>query len=554
MKKNYLYWVLLLVSIGITSSCSDEKEDEITKSKRIISEQLSEIEGISQFAKAFENEDFTLLSEQNLTVLAPINPITKTQSETSNVERQIIQDKLSFEELKQKASIKSITGEILQVKVKNNDVYINDVKVIAEQATSNNGNSYFTVEKYFPLCVECNIPLKSYEGVRLNLLDINIDTKILANKKVEYAFDFINTDDNTKARFDYTGNNPSLQFIALEAGTYPLNFIVTGEVNATIPFSIDIKKENTSYNYYLTKVFDFLPAVGQFTNKLPVYEEGDTQEIMNKKVLESIGNGKKGMISLGGYGGYVVVGFDHTIINIKGKRDFRVLGNAFYAAGNPDPNAPIGGSCEPGIIMVAYDKNKNGKPDDDEWYEIAGSAHNAPEKEAFYAKALKVGNNVNFYNDFEITYFKPSVEPTTPEDKKQYIQWEDNKGNKGYKEKNNFHHQPYFPQWINDEKITFKGSRLPENGIDESGQGNYFVLYKFHYGYADNDTNVKDDSAIDIDWAIDKNGNKVHLPGIDFIKVYTGVNQENGWLGENSTEVSGVEDLHIKGIDIATRE
>jgi hypothetical protein len=22
--------------------------------------------------------------------------------------------------------------------------------------------------------------------------------------------------------------------------------------------------------------------------------------------------------------------------------------------------------------MVAYDKNKNGKPDDDEWYEIAG--------------------------------------------------------------------------------------------------------------------------------------------------------------------------------------
>lgn len=25
--------------------------------------------------------------------------------------------------------------------------------------------------------------------------------------------------------------------------------------------------------------------------------------------------------------------------------------------------------------MVAFDKNKNGKPDDDEWYEIAGSEY-----------------------------------------------------------------------------------------------------------------------------------------------------------------------------------
>ena len=57
---------------------------------------------------------------------------------------------------------------------------------------------------------------------------------------------------------------------------------------------------------------------------------------MNEKVLAAIGNNKKGMISLGGFGGYVVVGFDHTITNVTGKRDFRVLGNAFYSAANPD--------------------------------------------------------------------------------------------------------------------------------------------------------------------------------------------------------------------------
>ena len=66
--------------------------------------------------------------------------------------------------------------------------------------------------------------------------------------------------------------------------------------------------------------------------------------------------------------------------------------------------------------------------------------------------------------------------------------------------------------------------------------------------------NASDDSAIDIDWAVDANGNKVHLPGVDFIKIYTGVNQENGWLGECSTEVKGVEDLHILEQDIETRK
>ena len=57
--------------------------------------------------------------------------------------------------------------------------------------------------------------------------------------------------------------------------------------------------------------------------------------------------------------------------------------------------------------------------------------------------------------------------------------------------------------------------------------------------------NEDEGSTFDIDWAVDKKGNKVNLPGIDFIKVYTGVRQNCGWLGEVSTEVCGVEDLHL---------
>lgn len=76
-------------------------------------------------------------------------------------------------------------------------------------------------------------------------------------------------------------------------------------------------------------------------------------------------------ITLGGYGGYVICGFDHTIVNVPGQYDLKILGNAFHANANPNPEAPEeGGSCEPGIVMVAYDRNKNGIADDDEWYEL----------------------------------------------------------------------------------------------------------------------------------------------------------------------------------------
>ena len=45
-------------------------------------------------------------------------------------------------------------------------------------------------------------------------------------------------------------------------------------------------------------------------------------------------------------------------------------------------------------------------------------------------------------------------------------------------------------------------------------------------------------------WAIDDDGNPVKLASIDFVKVYTAMNQWCGWVGETSTEVAGAIDLH----------
>ena len=48
--------------------------------------------------------------------------------------------------------------------------------------------------------------------------------------------------------------------------------------------------------------------------------------------------------------------------------------------------------------------------------------------------------------------------------------------------------------------------------------------------------------AMDVDAA----GLPVALPGIDFVRVYTGVNQYCGWIGETSTEITRAADLHIQ--------
>lgn len=330
-------------------------------------------------------------------------------------------------------------------------------------------------------------------------------------------------------------NDLNLNFVSLHTGEYKLTLTATkGSLEKKNETKIVVSKEAAEYSPYITKVYDYLPAVGQFVNVLPGYVEGDAKAAMIQKAEDAIKGGNSSMIHLGGFGGYVVFGFDHTIVNIAGKRDFRVKGNAFYAAANPNPDAPKGGSCEPGIIMVAYDKNKNGRPDDDEWYEITGSE---------YYKSTTI-------KDYEITYHKPQTEPEGAYN--DYIKWEDNKGDSGYKMKNAFHSQSYYPLWITDQKVRFKGTRLRNNAIDESGSGTYWVLYAYGWGYADNAPNSDDASAIDIDWAVDAKGNKVKLPGIDFVKVYTGVNQEAGWLGEVSTEVAGAEDLHLLGKSIET--
>lgn len=325
-------------------------------------------------------------------------------------------------------------------------------------------------------------------------------------------------------------------FLAEKEGTYDITFqLDDGDRGYKFSFPIMVVHEDVEYSPYTASVYEYKPAPGQFVNTMPIYEDGDTEEMMRQKAEDDLVNDV--MISLGAYGGYVTFAFDHTVVNVPGKKDFFIKGNSFYSD-IPEYKDQKGGSCEPGIVMVAFDRNMNGKPDDDEWYELAGSE---------YYKPTTIKN-------YTITYRRPDAAHVPVPDRTgnitdtEYVKWSDNLGAMGYVAKNRFHPQSYYPQWSDADEWTFSGTLLPQNGVDMSGgRGTYFVLFSYPWGYADNHPNDETDlCSFDIDWAVDKNGTKVHLPGVDFIRVYTGINQSCGWIGETSTEIARAQDLHIE--------
>ena len=264
-------------------------------------------------------------------------------------------------------------------------------------------------------------------------------------------------------------------------------------------------------------VLEYIPAPGQFINQIPEYTDGDTHETICKKATELLNNGD--MISLGAWGGYITLKLNTPIANNEGVADFRINGNAVYA-GTSAENEVRFGSSEPGIVLVMQDTNGNGIADDT-WCELKGS------------------ETLNGIDNYTVTYHQPTTEATD----EKYIYWESSNGDSGYLNRvSSYHTQNFFPMWLNDvTTMTFCGRRLPDNGRYNSNTQKFeLVCYN---GYADSHPNNSNMSNLDIDNAIDTYGNKVKLSSIDFIKIYTGVLQANGILGECSTEIAKIEKL-----------
>ncbi len=315
-------------------------------------------------------------------------------------------------------------------------------------------------------------------------------------------------------------------------GDYEVTVEVDGGVSASVKVVCVSGSEESRYRAAgassspsSTKVFEWIPAPGQFIGETVtggMTGKETTLELANQWAQKRLA--ACNFVSLGGFGGYIVVGFDHSISKGSGEYDFSVMGNAFLNAMSGQ-----GGSNEPGIVYVMQDVNGNGLPDD-EWYELRGSETGSP----------------NTIQDYAVTYYRPSAA-------KMSVQWTDNQGGSGAVDYlADYHTQNYYyPAWIKEESYTLRGTCLKSRVTQDSSTG-YWDLWKYDWGYADNMGSdlLKASSGgprngFKIGNAMYSNKTAVNLKYIDFIKVQTGVNAKAGWLGEASTEVFDFSDLNM---------
>ena len=137
----------------------------------------------------------------------------------------------------------------------------------------------------------------------------------------------------------------------------------SGDTGATddppLPSGKYYRPSNQGSNAHWSAVLEYTPAPGQFINERETggFSGENTPEKAIHYAEKRLQQGL--FVSLGAFGGYLVAGFDHSIVN-DGGYNLQITGNTHE------------NSSEPGIVWVMQDSNGNGLPDDT-WYELRGS-------------------------------------------------------------------------------------------------------------------------------------------------------------------------------------
>ena len=282
-----------------------------------------------------------------------------------------------------------------------------------------------------------------------------------------------------------------INFFKFALGAFLLAVVGCGDIGSN---GGDAESKETVF-----EVVEYLPAPGQFVN------EGYSATTMAEACayaqerLES-----RYYVSLGGFGGYIVVKFAEPVAN-SGNYDFGIFSNSFAT------------SSEPGVVWVSQDANDNGLADD-EWFELYGS------------ESKKTTTKQNF----SITYSRT--------DDEKRVAWRDGEGNEGIIERNSVHTQDYFPAWVEGDSYTLTGTLLPDNA-EWSEINQEWQLLPFEWGYADNysaiDRHTNRANRFRISDARNSDGEAANLSHIDFVKVQSATNAIHSPIGETSTEVCG---------------
>ena len=322
-----------------------------------------------------------------------------------------------------------------------------------------------------------------------------------------------------------TADCQSYVFNAVEEGTYQLQLTAQKDTIVHIKnFRLTIcppegtfrRKRQPNSSAEVNRIHAYRPAPGFMVNGYKLigrtFPLGCTHEEACDTVLSHLRN--RWMISLGGWGGYLIAGFDHSITNTGGDYEICIKGN------------PFNYQSEPGIIWVSQDSNGDGQPND-VWYELAGSEYGSE----------------NHKTEYAVTYYRPSQSYSA-------TIWKDCHGNSDIIPYMSYWNpEPsYWQEWMEGDRYTFCGSWLKSHHTYQNGIAH---LPPYAWGYADNDGNDMVQTTegkagvYKISNARNWDGTPIHLEYIDFVKVQTAQTGYTPNLGEISTEIYFIGDYQM---------
>ncbi len=510
MKRINLIFKTLIVSLLVISlgACSDSDKEELTPAesqKQLILAALESDPQLSQFAEAFQSIDLSSSPATNFTILAIKNNMVEGGITADILKRHILEKAYTPSALTEAGKVKSMSGTQLVVKTIEGIVALNNTPIGTHTSVGN--STLYILDKAIPAENTFLGLASEFDVTKSKVLELRPEVIDLDGATFEWTQEF-------EGKKSVISTEVNYDFITLDAGEYKLNLKATLANGKTLEVStvITVTEPENDFSAYPNRIFDFMPAPGinllvNKADKSP-YTKAEALDIVYTLLKNGNGN-----VYMGAFGGYMIVGFDHTIMNKSGYCDFTTKCNI--------------SSISPSIIWVAYDANKNGKPDDNEWYEIKGSEY----------------GGVNDLGIQSYTY------QTTKTD--NGFAWTTQDGKTGSVAGEPPYTTIEIAPWITGSTYTLTGRQLKPN-IDED---NFFKpALPFAWGYAANRPNGSKQAAIDIDWAVDSKGNKVYLPGVDFIKVVNAIQGVRPMMGEYRCQIVSIEDLHLQTVEITTVE
>ena len=293
---------------------------------------------------------------------------------------------------------------------------------------------------------------------------------------------------------------------------------------------------------FATAVVEYRPAPGQFVQD-PGFN--DPAGALGAPIGGGAWDGDDTKaVTLGGFGGAIVLGFDHTVRDDPKNRlglDFVVFGNAFWSGGDPNRRW-----AEPATVEIALDANGNGVADDP-WFLVPGS-HLAAPAQAWQAQTWD--------DDVDDPTFPPAYSWWVPIGEQGVWQTWAFRLPAGPFETDLIIENPNGPfstvegvwGYADCSPTLVLGDLDGDGTIDDPARAP-----EDFYTIPDNPFVVGIDGgsgggdAFDIAWAVDPTtGLAAGLRGFDFIRITNATNVVFGPFGERSAEVCGVAEVRAR--------